>query len=64
MIQNHEQLRVTQGQIQRLEQALEDLHRSATHVEFAAQAPTIVEHIRRLRAEIDTYLGIEAESRQ
>ena len=64
MIQNHEQLQITQSQVQRLEHALEELHRTATRSELAAQAPTIVEHIRRMRAEIDAYLGIEVESRQ
>ena len=64
MIQNHEQLKVTQGQIQRLEHALEELHRTATNLELAAQAPALVEHIQRMWAEIDEYLGIKAESRQ
>lgn len=64
MIHNHEQLKVTQGQIQRLEHTLEELQRTATNLELAAQAPAIVEHIRRMRAEIDEYLGIKAESRQ
>lgn len=64
MIQNHQQLKVTQGQIQRLEHALEELHRTATNLELAAQAPAIVEHIRRMRGEIDEYLGIKVESRQ
>ena len=64
MIQNHEQLQVTQSQVQRLEHALEELHRTATHLELSAQAPAIVEHIRRMRAEIDEYLGIKVESRQ
>lgn len=64
MIENHEQLRVTQEQIQRLEHALEELRRSATKTEFAAQAPAVIEHIRRMRAEIDEYLGVvEVESR-
>lgn len=58
MIANHAQLKVTQEQIQRLEYALEDLRRTTTQAEFAAQAPTVIEHIRRMRAEIDTYLGV------
>ncbi len=64
MIQNHEQLEVTQEQIQRLEHALEDLKRSADRAELSAQAPALVEHIRRMRNEIDEYLGISSESRQ
>lgn len=58
MIQNHEQLQVTQDQIQRLEYALEHLRQTATVAEFQAQAPAVIEHIRRMRAEIDEYLGI------
>jgi len=64
MIQNHEQLRVTQEQIQRLEYALEELRRTSDRSEFAAQAPVVIEQIRRMRAEIDDYLGVrEVESR-
>jgi len=58
VIQNHEQLKVTQEQIQRLEYALEQLRQTATVAEFQAQAPAVIEHIRRMRAEIDEYLGI------
>jgi len=58
MIANHAQLKVTQEQIQRLEYALEELRRTATQAEFAAQAPAVITHIRRMRAEIDTYLGV------
>ncbi len=64
MIQNHDQLKVTQEQLQRLEHALEELQRTASAVELAAQAPAIVEHIYRMRSEIDAYLGINAASRQ
>jgi hypothetical protein len=64
MIQNHEQLKITQEQIQRLEQALEQLRRTAHKAEFTAQAPVVIAHIRRMRAEIDEYLGVmEVESR-
>lgn len=63
MIADHQQLQVTQEQIQRLEYALEALRRTSTPAEFAAQAPVIIAHIRRMRAEIDTYLGVvEVES--
>jgi hypothetical protein len=63
MIENHEQLKVTQEQIQRLEYVLEQLRQESSKVEFTAQAPTVVEHIRCMRAEIDEYLGIiEVES--
>ena len=58
MIESDTQLKVTQEQIQRLESALAILRRTATPAEFAAQAPTVIEHIRRMRDEIDTYLGI------
>lgn len=64
MIQSHEQLRVTQEQIQRLEYALEELRRTSSRAEFTAQAPAVVEQVRRMRAEIDEYLGVrEVESR-
>ena len=59
MIENHEQLKVTQEQIQRLEYALAELRQTATQAEFMGQAPIVVEHIRRMRAEIDAYLGVE-----
>ena len=58
MIEHHAQLRVTQGQIQRLEQAIEQLRQTASAAEFMAQATAGVEHIRRMRAEIDAYLGL------
>jgi chromosome condensin MukBEF ATPase and DNA-binding subunit MukB len=58
MIENHAQCQVTQEQIQRLEQALEQLLQTASTAEFMAQAPAVVEHIRRMRAEIDVYLGL------
>jgi hypothetical protein len=58
MIENHAQCQVTQEQIQRLEQALEQLRQTANTAEFMAQAPAVVEHIRRMRAEIDVYLGL------
>lgn len=63
MLENHTQLKVTQEQIQRLEHALEQLRRTSTKAEFMAQAPVVIEHIRRMRAEIDEYLGVmEVES--
>ena len=58
MVQSDTQLKVTQEQIQRLEYALALLRRTATPAEFAAQGPAVIEHIRRMRDEIDTYLGI------
>ena len=58
MVENHAQFQVTQEQIQRLEQALEQLRQTASTAEFMAQAPAVVEHIRRMRAEIDVYLGL------
>lgn len=63
MITNHKQFEVTQEQLRRLELALAELRRSVSKVEFRNQAPPVIEHIRRLRNEIDIYLGIsEAES--
>ena len=58
MIENHARFQVTQEQIQRLEQALEQLRQTASTVAFMSQAPAVVEHIRRMRAEIDVYLGL------
>ena len=58
MIENHAQFQVTQEQIQRLEQALEQLRQTASTAEFMAQAPAVVEHIRRMQAEIDVCLGL------
>jgi hypothetical protein len=65
MIESDTQLRITQTQIQRLEYALALLRRTVTPAEFTAQAPAMAEHIRRMRDEIDTYLGrheVEATS--
>jgi hypothetical protein len=63
MITNHKQLEVTQEQLRRLELALAELRSSASEAEFRSQAPPVIEHIHRLRSEIDTYLGIsEMES--
>jgi hypothetical protein len=63
MIANHQQLEVTQEQLSRLELALAELRSSASELEFRSQAPPVIEHIHRLRSEIDAYLGIsEMES--
>jgi hypothetical protein len=63
MIANQKQLEVTQEQLRRLELALAELRRSASKTEFRSQAPPVIEHIHRLRSEIDAYLGIsEMES--
>ena len=58
MIESDAQLKVTQAQIQQLESALAVLRQTAAPAEFAAQAPVVIEHIRRMRDEIDTYLGM------
>ena len=50
MIASDAQLKVTQLQIQRLESALAALRHPGTKAEFAAQAPAIIEHIRRIRS--------------
>jgi hypothetical protein len=63
MIVDQRQFEVTQEQLRRLELALAELRRSSSEAEFRSQAPPVIDHIRRLRREIDTYLGIsEAES--
>ena len=63
MIANHQQLEVTQEQLRRLELALAELRSSASEAEFRSQAPPVIDHIHRLRSEIDIYLGInEVES--
>jgi len=58
MIIDHKQFEVTQEQLRRLELALAELRYSSSAVEFRYQAPPVIEHIRRLRNEIDSYLGI------
>ena len=55
MIENHEQIKVTQEQIQRLEYVLAELRQTSTQAEFTGQAPIVIEHIGCMRAEIDTY---------
>jgi hypothetical protein len=63
MIENYQQLEVTQEQLRRLELALAELRNSTGEAEFRSQAPPVIEHIHRLRSEIDAYLGIsERES--
>lgn len=63
MIENYQQLEVTQEQLRRLELALAELRNSPGEAEFRSQAPPVIEHIHRLRSEIDAYLGIsERES--
>ena len=64
MIEDQDQLKITQEQIQRLEHALEELRRTASKAEFNAQAPVVIEHMRRMRAEVHAYLGVmEVETR-
>lgn len=58
MITDHKQLEATPEHLRRLELALAELRRSVSEVEFRSQAPPVIEHIRRLRSEIDAYLGI------
>jgi hypothetical protein len=63
MITNHQQLEVPQEQLRRLELALAELRRSASEAELRSPALPVIEHIHRLRSEIDAYLGIsEMES--
>lgn len=63
MIANQKQLEVTQEQLRRLELALAELRSSTSEVEFRSQASPVIDHIHRLRNEIDAYLGIsERES--
>ena len=63
MIANQQQLEVTQEQLRRLELALAELRHATDEIEFRSQAPPVIEHIQRLRGEIDRYLGIsETES--
>ena len=61
MIESDTQLKVTQEQIQRLESALALLRRTATPAEFAAQAPAVIEHIRRMRDEIDALAELQVK---
>ena len=57
MIESDAQLKVTQAQIQRLESALAVLRQTATPAEFAAQAPVVIEHIRRMRGRDPPHVG-------
>ena len=61
MIQNEQQLRQTQEALRDLETSLAALNRQkpAIHPDrYLLVAEPVVEHIRRLRAEIDAYIGI------
>jgi hypothetical protein len=61
MIENEQQLRRTQEALRDLETSLAALNRqkSAIHPErFALMAEPVAEHIRRLRAEIDSFIGM------
>jgi hypothetical protein len=61
MIENEQQLRQTQEALRDLETSLAALNRqkSAIHPErFALMAEPVAEHIRRLRAEIDSFIGM------
>jgi hypothetical protein len=63
MIQNDEQLRQTQEALLDLESSMASLNakKSAIHPDrFALMAEPIVDHIRRLRADIDAYIGMTA----
>ena len=63
MIQNDEQLRRTQEALNDLESSLATLHgkKATIHPDrFALMAAPLVDHIRRLRAEIDEYIGMAA----
>ena len=62
MIANDEQLRVVQQQVRRLETALRSLAvtvRPHSEQQFQTFAEGHVDQLRRLRREIDDYLGID-----
>ena len=64
MIRNEQQLRQTQEALMDLEASLAALkqRQAAIHPDqYALMAEPVVEHIRRLRAEIDDYIGMAAE---
>jgi len=61
MIQNEQQLRQTQEALMDLEASLAALNRRQATIhpdQYTLMAEPVVEHIRRLRAEIDDYLGL------
>jgi len=61
MIQNEQQLRQTQEALRDLEMSLAALNRQKPMIHpdrYLLMAEPVVEHIRRLRAEIDAYIGI------
>jgi len=58
-------LRQTQTAMSQLESSLAALNRQKSEIHperFALMAEPILEHIRRLRAEIDAYLGLPVSS--
>jgi hypothetical protein len=60
MIDNDEQLRITHEQLGRMYKALADLRQEVKPVnprKYAVFSKGFVDQIRRLRAEIDSYLG-------
>ena len=61
MIQNDEQLRTTQEALALIEHALASLRREKPFMHpsrYAMMAEGDIEHIRRLRRQIDEYLGL------
>lgn len=63
MIQNDDQLKRTREALIELESSMASLHRKKATIHpdrFALMAEPILEHIRRLRAEIDEYIGLTA----
>jgi hypothetical protein len=61
MIENEQQLRQTPEALRDLETSLAALNRqkSAIHPDrYMLMAEPVVEHIRRLRAEIDSFIGM------
>jgi hypothetical protein len=60
MIVNHEEFLASLAQLQELELALASVKRDApSPVAFVIQAESVQKEIRRIRREIDMYLGVE-----
>ena len=63
MIQNDDQLRRTREALINLEQSMASLHRRRAEIHpdrYALMVEPILDHIQRIRAEIDDFIGATA----
>jgi hypothetical protein len=67
MIQNDDQLQVTRNALLNLDASMAALHRKKADIHpdrYALMVEPILDHIRRLRAEIDDYIGLSAAAKE